>query len=697
MSLKVLLADDSMTAQNMGKKILAESGYDVTTVSNGAAAVKKIAEVKPDVVILDIYMPGYTGLEVCERVRANMDTANLPVLLTVGKMEPYRAEDGAKVRADGVIVKPFEATDLLAVVKKMAEKVSTAARHVAPEPEPEPAEEEVGQPEPAMPAAVEVPSEMAAAPALAMEEFNTAPAEIAEFKPTIEWTTSPELPVEQTGVSTTPEPPQIAEIPWSFDQAATPVEPQAESTPVPAAEPGSEVEFTSAPSVDVKVQQAEGLEAGLEAPPTGNFEVTTDPALTSPLEMTEFATSFAQTNPEPPASDEVIAELPTIEAPAESAWDGWAHAQPEPVPEATVEAAPEAVAETAPESSWAAPAVEETSHIVEESVPETKPVIDDFEAKVAAAMAGFSVERQAEPPVESRETAPAEALASPNVVDFEARVAAAMSGFATEPVEAAHEIVKDAHAQPAEIEAVADDFEARVAAAMSGFATEPIEPEPATEEAHAQRMAEAHAEPTPEETPVETTPTPTIAQEDFDSRLAQALSAFDTAPEMSLHEEPSAIAPTEAPVEMHAKAPAVQLNETTVLPHEATLSLEEEMKEAFARHANDAAGETVAVPPQAPVTDFVSQPEQEYEAAPVEVHAAQPEIVSEFDSAHEAPDSAPPQLPEVAVAAFAAAASVEPVEPAKSGSEKFADAVQRAIERLKPQLIAEIVKELKGE
>jgi DNA-binding response OmpR family regulator len=48
-------------------------------------------------------------------------------------MEPYRAEDGAKVRADGVIVKPFEATDLLAVVKKMAEKVAPAEAHVAPE------------------------------------------------------------------------------------------------------------------------------------------------------------------------------------------------------------------------------------------------------------------------------------------------------------------------------------------------------------------------------------------------------------------------------------------------------------------------------------------------------------------------------------------------------------------------------------
>ena len=64
MALKILLADDSMTAQNMGKKILVENGYEVITVSNGAAAMKKLASEKPDAAILDIYMPGYSGLEV---------------------------------------------------------------------------------------------------------------------------------------------------------------------------------------------------------------------------------------------------------------------------------------------------------------------------------------------------------------------------------------------------------------------------------------------------------------------------------------------------------------------------------------------------------------------------------------------------------------------------------------------------------
>ena len=122
-SLKILFADDSMTAQNMGKKILTDAGYEVVAVSNGAAAVKKIAEHKPDIIILDIYMPGYSGLEVCDKLRASHETMRTPVLLTVGKWEAYKAEDANRVRADGVIIKPFEASDLLAVIKKLEERV----------------------------------------------------------------------------------------------------------------------------------------------------------------------------------------------------------------------------------------------------------------------------------------------------------------------------------------------------------------------------------------------------------------------------------------------------------------------------------------------------------------------------------------------------------------------------------------------
>jgi CheY-like chemotaxis protein len=121
--IKILLADDSVTAQNMGKKILSEAGHEVVTVSNGAAAAKKIAEIKPELVLLDVFMPGYSGLELCEKLRSAAETSKIPVLLTVGRMEPYNAQDGARVKADGVIVKPFEATDLTAAVDRIAEKV----------------------------------------------------------------------------------------------------------------------------------------------------------------------------------------------------------------------------------------------------------------------------------------------------------------------------------------------------------------------------------------------------------------------------------------------------------------------------------------------------------------------------------------------------------------------------------------------
>jgi CheY-like chemotaxis protein len=120
---RILLADDSVTAQNMGRRILHDAGYEVTTVNNGSAALKKIAELRPDLIILDVYMPGYGGLEVCSRLKENKDTARIPVLLTVGKLEPFKPEEARRVRADSYIVKPFEASELLTALTKLEDKI----------------------------------------------------------------------------------------------------------------------------------------------------------------------------------------------------------------------------------------------------------------------------------------------------------------------------------------------------------------------------------------------------------------------------------------------------------------------------------------------------------------------------------------------------------------------------------------------
>ena len=123
MARKILLADDSVTAQNMGRKILADAGYDVITVNNGSAALKRINELKPDLIVLDVYMPGYSGLEVCQRIKEQDETAHIPVLLTVGKLEPFKPEEARRVRADAHIVKPFEASELLTAITKLEDRM----------------------------------------------------------------------------------------------------------------------------------------------------------------------------------------------------------------------------------------------------------------------------------------------------------------------------------------------------------------------------------------------------------------------------------------------------------------------------------------------------------------------------------------------------------------------------------------------
>ena len=123
MARKILLADDSVTAQNMGRKILADAGYEVITVNNGSAALKKISEQKPDLIVLDVYMPGYSGLEVCQRIKETNETSRLPVLLTVGKLEPFKPEEAKRARADAFIVKPFEASELLSALSKLEDKI----------------------------------------------------------------------------------------------------------------------------------------------------------------------------------------------------------------------------------------------------------------------------------------------------------------------------------------------------------------------------------------------------------------------------------------------------------------------------------------------------------------------------------------------------------------------------------------------
>ena len=126
----VLVADDSPTIQKRAQGILKGEGFAVETVSNGVAAIKKLALVDPLLVLADVSMPGRDGYEVCEFVKSSKEHCHVPVLLVASDLEPYDAERGARVRADGKIKKPFEPQELISVVARFAaqaEALSPAA------------------------------------------------------------------------------------------------------------------------------------------------------------------------------------------------------------------------------------------------------------------------------------------------------------------------------------------------------------------------------------------------------------------------------------------------------------------------------------------------------------------------------------------------------------------------------------------
>lgn len=114
----VLVADDNLTVQRMASEMLSEEGMDVITVANGMAAIKKLPDVKPLVIVADVDMPGKNGYEVCDFVKSQPELDYVRVLLVVSDSDPLDGGRGAEVRADGVVKKPFDRQAFVSLVVK---------------------------------------------------------------------------------------------------------------------------------------------------------------------------------------------------------------------------------------------------------------------------------------------------------------------------------------------------------------------------------------------------------------------------------------------------------------------------------------------------------------------------------------------------------------------------------------------------
>src|SRR3954470_17584634 len=135
MAKKILLADDSITIQKVVELTFSDGDYEVTAVNNGAKAIQKLAEMRPDIILSDIIMPEKNGYEVCEYVKSHPEYRNIPVILLTGTFEPFDPDRADKAGCDAVVTKPFESQSLIHKVEELIQQSQNAAAS-APEPEP---------------------------------------------------------------------------------------------------------------------------------------------------------------------------------------------------------------------------------------------------------------------------------------------------------------------------------------------------------------------------------------------------------------------------------------------------------------------------------------------------------------------------------------------------------------------------------
>jgi CheY-like chemotaxis protein len=158
----ILLADDSPTIRRLVTQTFADANFRIVEVNNGDAAIRTFEEVRPSVVLADIYMPGKNGYQVCAYIRSHSELSKTPVVLLVGAFEAFDEDTAKQAGATASITKPFEPTALVELVKSIllpetdqpAPAAARAAKVQAPPPPPprEPSGELKPQPKAAPPA-----------------------------------------------------------------------------------------------------------------------------------------------------------------------------------------------------------------------------------------------------------------------------------------------------------------------------------------------------------------------------------------------------------------------------------------------------------------------------------------------------------------------------------------------------------------
>jgi two-component system alkaline phosphatase synthesis response regulator PhoP len=120
---KILIVEDEPDILQLVKLYLEKEGFRTATAVNGAQALKKVKEDKPDLIVLDLMLPELDGLEVCKRLRSTPDTAMLPIIMLTAKAEESDTVIGLELGADDYVAKPFSPKALVARIKALLRRL----------------------------------------------------------------------------------------------------------------------------------------------------------------------------------------------------------------------------------------------------------------------------------------------------------------------------------------------------------------------------------------------------------------------------------------------------------------------------------------------------------------------------------------------------------------------------------------------
>ena len=113
----VLIVDDSPTEQHVFCKALERHGYDTVVASDGEEAIATAEQVQPEVIVMDVVMPGMNGFQATRRLSRNSATASIPVVIVSAKGQETDRIWGLRQGASQYLVKPVDAAELVAAVK----------------------------------------------------------------------------------------------------------------------------------------------------------------------------------------------------------------------------------------------------------------------------------------------------------------------------------------------------------------------------------------------------------------------------------------------------------------------------------------------------------------------------------------------------------------------------------------------------